>query len=247
VFGVFGLRGYFSGDHIASNGEEFHQLFSLDLDFNLWLWRQQGVYYFLETRFWGQKAAPGITNPSQGVFDFSKREFDLTTGVAWNYAGSWEARAFAYSYNNLNRGNSLTAPSGFNDGVGLENRWYINPVYQLLGTSDFDKARASFVSVGFYPTKDMVDGNGLQFKPGPFVRCYLTLELRGPMCYLFTDTQFIATRSFTSKILMTDTGIAVRPFQQVPRLEFRLGTEDTFDLQGSDLETGGYLSIRYVY
>ncbi len=248
VFGLIGIRGYFFGDHVASNGVEFKQLFSLDSSFNLWLWRRKRVYLFLDSRFWGQKAAPGITNGSQGIFDFSKREFDFTGGVAWNYYGMLEARIFAYSFNNLNRGDSTVAPTGFTDGVGLENRYYLGSTYADLGTAAFDIARATFVSAGYYPTKDMVDGEGLDFKPGPFVRAYLTFDLWGERCYLYTDDQLIATKSWTLKLLSTDSGIAVRPFVQVPRLEFRLGTEDMLDLDGgNDKELSGYLSIRYIY
>jgi hypothetical protein len=43
----------------------------------------------------------------------------------------------------------------------------------------FDAARASFLSLGFYPTKDMTDADGSLFKPGPFARTYLIGELLG--------------------------------------------------------------------
>ena len=89
------------------------------------MWASVGVYLFIDTEFWGQRATPGVTNANQGVLDFSKREYDFTTGVAWNYAGAFEARAFAYSFNNLNRGDSATTPIGYTDGVGLENRYYL--------------------------------------------------------------------------------------------------------------------------
>jgi hypothetical protein len=247
VWGIVGLRGFPYGQTMASNGNEYNQLFSLDLNFNIWLWRAKRLYLYGDSRFWGQKAAPGITNPTQGAFDFSKREYDLTSGFAWNYAGFWELRAFAYSYNNLNRGTSAVSPNGFNDGVGLENRYYLNPTYANLGTPIFDKARATFLSLGFYPTKSMVDGQGKEFKPGPFARSYLIWELYGPKCYLFTDDTFIADRSFRPALFSTDSGLALRPFNAMPRLEFRLGTEDTFDLQNSDLEVSAYISLRYIY
>jgi hypothetical protein len=72
-----------------------------------------GLYLFSDGRFWGQKASPGVTNASQGVFDFSKRELDPDGGLAWNYLGPWQARAFAYSFNNLNR--DRTAKAGASD------------------------------------------------------------------------------------------------------------------------------------
>lgn len=247
VFGIIGLRGFFFGDHVASNGVEFRQLFSLDSNFNIWLWRTQGVYAFIDTRFWGQKAAPGITNSNQGAFDFSKREFDLVGGVAWNFCDQWEARLWAYSYNNLNRGDSTVRPSGFNDGMGLECRYYLSDVYRELGTAEYDIARATFVSAGYYPTKDMVDNSGNSFKPGAFIRAYLTFDLLSPRYYLFTDSQFLTDRMMTPKMIFTDTGLAARPFETLPRLEFRLGTEDFFDLHGGEPEYSGYVSIRYIY
>lgn len=186
-------------------------------------------------------------NPSQGSFDFSKREFDFDLGAAWNYAGSWEARVFAYSFNNLNRGSSQTSPSGFNDGVGLENRFYLGETYAHLGSADFDQARATFLSVGYYPTKTMEDATGNQFKPGPFARAYLTWDLWGEKVYLYSDIQFIAARTFTPTLLNLDAGVAARPFGAVPRLEFRVGTQDILNLRGGDLETGVYLAIRYVF
>ena len=247
VWGAAGFRGYALGDHVAPNGLEFKALFSLDLDFNFWVWRPARVYAFADGEFWAQRATPGVTNPSQGVFDFSKREFDLSGGLAWNYYGPWEARVFAYSSNNLNRGDSTWQPSGYNDGVGLENRYYLNDAYAALGTAGYDEDRATFPSVGFYPTKDMVDSTGNVFKPGPFARAHLTLDLLGPPCDLYADVQFLATKSFTPELLDLDAGVAARPFDALPQLEFRLGTDETFDLRNSDPEPGVYFAVRFTY
>jgi hypothetical protein len=247
VWGDAELRGYVLGDQVAPNGQEFSALFRLDLDFNVMLWRSQGLYLFLDTQFWGQRAAPGITNPNQGVFDFSKREFDFTSGLAWNYAGPWEARLFAYSDNNLNRGDSATKPIGYADGVGLENRYYLSAVYADLGTEAFDVSRATFVSLGYYPTKNLVDSEGRDFKPGPFARANLTLDLLGETCYLFADLQFIATRSFTPRVLNLDAGVAFRPWSCPPRIEFRIGTSEILDLPDRNLESTVYGAIRILY
>jgi hypothetical protein len=247
VWGILDMRGFPIAEQVASNGVEYKPLFLLDLDFNIMLWRQQGLYLFADSSFWGQKAAPGITNPHQGSFDFSKREFDFNLGAAWNYAGPWEARFFGYSFNNLNRGNSQISPNGFNDGVGLENRYYLGETYAHLGTPAFDQARATFLSVGYYPSKTMVDANGKDFKPGPFARAYLTCDLWGEQYYMYGDIQFIAARSFQPTLLNWDAGLAARPFSSIPRLEFRVGTQDILNLQGGDLEIGAYLGIRYVY
>jgi hypothetical protein len=247
VWGIVGIRGFAFGQQLAPNGLEYNPLFSLDFDFNLWLWQSQGVYLYTDARFWGQKAAPGITNSTQGVFDFSKRELDLTMGSAWNYTGNWEARVFAYSVNNLNRGSSAAAPSGYNDGVGLENRLYLGTAYDALGTADFDVARTPFVSVGYYPTKDLVDGAGTTFKPGPFARASLIYDLFGERCYLYADAQVIGDQNFSVRLLECDAGIAFRPFSSFNRLEFRIGTPNTYDVQAKELETGMYGAVRLIF
>jgi hypothetical protein len=103
------------------------------------------------------------------------------------------------------------------------------------------------VSLGYYPTKDMVDGRGLQFKPGAFVRAYLTWDLWEERFYLFGDVTFQAARSFTPRMLLFDCGAAARPFPAAPRLEFRLGAEGAYDLHPNDLEIGLYLGVRLVF
>ena len=129
VWGGVGARIIPVGQKMAPNGVGFDPLFSLDLELNIALCHDRSVYLFSATRFWGQKAAPNITNSSQGPFDFSKREFDLTVGAAWNYWRTLEIRGFVYSYNNLNRGRndsefSASRPYGYNDGGAVEHRWY---------------------------------------------------------------------------------------------------------------------------
>ena len=245
-WGLTGLRGYAFGEQVAPNGQEFKPLFSLDFDLNTWLWREERLYLFAEMRFWGQKAAQGVTNAGQGALDFSKREFDLDLGAAWNYYGNLEARAFAYSFNNLNRGTSTYHPSGYNDGVGVEQRWYVGGAYAGLGSPGFDVSRAPFVSIGYYPAKDMVDGDGNLFKPGPFARAYLTFDLIGERWYLFVDAQAIATRSCQPKLLSADVGTAFRPFTE-RRVEFRLGAENRYDPQARELESEFYGSIRFIF
>jgi hypothetical protein len=247
VWGIAGIRGYPCGERTGPNGVEYSQLFALNLDLNIWFWRKQGVYGFSEATFWGQKPGTGVTNPSQGVFDFSKREFDFNLGAAWNYLGNFEARVFAYSFNNLNRGKSLASPAGFNDGIGLENRYYLGAAYADLGTTEFDQARAAFLSVGYYPTKDMVDVEGNLFKPGPFARAYLTFEPFSSWWYLFADVELIGERTFTPKLLLSDGGVAVRPWASHPRLEFRLGLENLWDIPNHEAKDSFYGAVRYVF
>jgi hypothetical protein len=248
AWGIAGIHLFPYGERTGPNGAEYNQLFSLDLDLNLWLWREQRVYLFAESEFWGQKPGPGITNPSQGSFDFSKREFDYDLGLAWNVYGPFEARVFAYSFNNLNRGSSATSPSGFNDGVGLEGRYYLpSGTYSDLGSPDFDLARATFVSAGYFPTKDVVGTTGKIFKPGPFARAYLTYDLYGEKCYLFTDAEVIGLRDGTPKLLDNEAGVAVRPILSLPNLEFRVGVENAWDIQVGDVQTSLYGACRVVF
>ena len=217
------------------------------MDFNLWLWPSHGLYAYSDARFWAQKPGANQTNGNQGVFDFSKREFDLTGGLAWNYSGNWEARVFAYSMNNLNRGDSLASPYGFNDGIGLEHRWYLSEEYARLGQYGYDVDRASFLSAGYYPTKDMVDSLGNEFKPSFFVRAYIAYDLYKDWCYLYLDTTLLTERPLTPKLLTFDGGISIQPLTAVPTLEFRVGSEDTYDIQARQWEATLYLGVRYGF
>ena len=83
----------------------------------------------------------------------------------------------------------------------------------------------------------MVDSQGVQFKPGPFARANLIYDLFGETCFLFADLEFIATKSFTPKMLTLDAGIAFRPWSVPPRVEFRLGTSEMFDVGDHTLES----------
>ena len=166
VWGLADLRIIPAGPKTAPNGQEYHPNFSMDLDLNGWLWRSHRLYLFGDARFWGEKPEYGVTNSRDGFFGTSKRQFDLSGGAAWNYAGSWEARVSGYSFNNLNRGTSLVTPAGVKDGCCFENRYYLSPEYGNLGQTGFDVARATFLSVGYYPSKDMEGNDGLDFQPG---------------------------------------------------------------------------------
>lgn len=247
IWGLIGGRGFLLGDQIAPNGLEYRPLFSLDTSLNFWFWREQRLYGYVETRFWGQRAGAGVTNPSQGAFDFSKRELDLDVGLAWNYSGPFELRTFAYSMNNLNRGNSSFSPAGYNDGVGIENRWYFGKNYESLGTSQFDIARTSYLSLGFYPTKEMTDDNGNRFKPGLFARARVTYDIMPETWYLYFDSQFICFKSGPAKLFNFDGGTAFRPFASNSRVEFRFGSENKCDIQLHSIETELYFGIRLTF
>jgi hypothetical protein len=247
VWGVVGLRVFPAGPKVAPNGQEYHPYFSLDLDFNVWLWPSQGLYLFSDLRFWGEKAEYGVTNSHDGGLGFSKRQFDIVGGPAWNYAGPWEARITAYSLNNLNRGLDLVRPVGHLDGFAFENRYYLSPEYALLGHAGFDVTRASFLSVGYYPTKDMVGNDGVPFEPGLTLRAYLTQDIGDWPAYVFGDATFLTERSLQPRLFLFDLGVAVRPFRSCQHWEFRLGTENTGDFHTHSVLNLWYISLRCVF
>jgi hypothetical protein len=199
-----------------------------------------GLYLYDETLFWMGTTREGL--------NFTKRELDLDVGVAWNYYGRLEARIIGYSQNNLNRGGSMEQSAGFNDGFGLENRFYLNPIYNALGTAAFDQAKATFVSIGYFPTKTLTGADGLQFNPALFARAYLTWDVVKECCYVYADMTLITEREpFNAKLLNTDVGAAVRPFQHLPRLEFRAGCLDVWDMQVGNARPVGYMNMRCVF
>ncbi len=247
VWGLAGLRVIPAGPKTAPNGEEYHPNFSMDLDLNGWIWRGERIYLFGDARFWGEKPEYGVTNGRDGFLGTSKRQFDLSGGAAWNYAGPWEVRTFGYSLNNLNRGYNLVTPAGINDGFGLENRYYLSPEYAQLGQTGFDVSRATFLSFGYYPSKTMVGNDGRPFQPGPMLRAYLTYDLWDWPAYAFGDATYIGERSFQPKLMLFDVGIAARPFPCCRQCEFRLGVENTGDFQVGDVQNLWYASIRFVF
>jgi hypothetical protein len=188
-----------------------------------------------------QEPGLGITNSSQGSFDFSKREFDFNAGLAWNYVDRFEMRASAYSAGNLNRGVSLISPAGFKDGVLLENRYYFG------SANVFDVSRLSFVSIGYYPTKSLVGGDGSDFRPGLFARAYVTHDIPIIRSYVYGDMQFTAERYVKARLLEFDAGFATRPFSQFENLEFRIGNDVTADVQAKTTRDLIYGAVRIGY
>jgi hypothetical protein len=241
VWGTVGFPIYITGSHMAPNGVSFYPLFAFDFDFNIGILPHKELYLFAENKFWTQRASPGVTNPSQGKFDFSKREYDFMLGGAWNYFNNFELRLEAYALNNLNRGDSLSSPYGFKDGVGIENRYY-------FGSADvYDVGRLSFVSIGYYPSKSLVGGDGSEFHPGLFARAYLTYDLPAIRSYGYFDGQYIGEKGVKPRLLELDVGLAARPFVRLPNLEFRVGYDITGDVQIDTTRNLVYGAIRIVY
>lgn len=248
AWGLVGLRAIPTGLRTAPDGFEYHPNFSLDFDLNIWVWRSQGLYLFSDGRLWGERSEYGVTNANDSWYGTSKREFDLSGGAAWNYASAWEARAFGYTDNNLNRGSNNVDPTGFTDGFGLENRYYLSPEYAHLGETGFDVSRANFLSVGYYPSKAMVGNDGRLFNPGLFLRAYLTQNLWDWPCYVYGDFQYIGDEhSIHPRLLLFDVGLAVRPFPSWRQWELRLGSENTVDLDARNDFSNCYVSFRYIF
>jgi hypothetical protein len=247
AWGLVGLRIFADGPKVAPNGEEYHPSFTTDLDLNFWIWQRQGFYLFADLRFWGERPEYGVTNTRDGGLGFSKRQFDLQGGPAWNYAGAWEARVSGYSFNNLNRGSDPVKPHGINDGALLENRYYLSQEYEKLGQTGYDVAQATFLSAGYYPTKEMVGNDGKLFHPGLMLRAYLTYDLGDWPVYAFGDATFIGERSFQAKLLLFDLGVAARPFRCWRQWEFRLGVENTADFRTDSVLNLWYVSARFIF
>jgi hypothetical protein len=237
TWGQAGLFAYTTGSKMAPNGVPFDPLFALDLTLNIALTSDRTLYLYSDSCFWTEKFINGIAH---GPFDFSKRQFDLDAGLACNYFGPFEARAFAYADNNLNRGDSPYLPVGYIDGVGVENRFY-------LDSTDFDRGLYRFLSLGYYFTKSLIDADGKTFRPSLFARASLALDIWPEQLYLYSDTTFIARRPVAAKLLLADVGVAVRPFTQLRDLEFRLGADNNWDVDVGKLRTLLYGNVRFVW
>jgi hypothetical protein len=253
VWGLIGVRVFFAGPKIAPNGAEYHPSFSVDTDINFWVCRKLGLYVFTDTRFWAERPEYGVTGGRDGGLGFSKRQFDLLGGGAWNYAGAWEARLYGYGLNNLNRGKDFIHPAGHDDGFVAENRYYLSPEYARLGRTGFDVARADFLSVAYYLTKNLVGNDGEEFKPGLQLRAYLTYDLWAWPAYAYGDVSFITERSLKPRLMLFDVGVAALPFHNCPRFsswqnwEVRLGVENTGDFQQGNVQNLWYVSLRLVF
>lgn len=226
---------------MAPNGQTYYPLGSMFADINIGFLPQKRLYIFAQGEFWAQKPTNGVTNPQQGNFDFSKRQMDLTFGGAWRYYGPLEARVFAFSYNNLNRGWDLNIPSGFNDGVGVENRYYI------FKSNAYDLPRLNFLSIGYMPTKEIAGEDGIIFKPGLFARAYLTYEFVPLKYYVYADTELLCQQFTNPRLLFFNDGFAARPFNKLDGLEFRVGVFNTVDVQADITRTLVYALVQFVF
>ncbi len=240
---VWGFGGFeaTAGNRMAPNGVPYDPLFDLQAQLNIGLLPNKKLYVYFDMDFWGQAAGAAVTNPTQGSFDFSKREFDFDIGLAWNYWDSMELRVFGYALNNLNRGNSTVSPSGYNDGWGIENRYYFH------NADKYDVGKLSFLSIGYLPSNSLTGQDGLMFHPGLTARAYLTHDIPVIRSYLYVDGKYFADSGFLPRLLEYDAGLAVRPWQALQNLEFRVGGAGTYDMQYHYDRSIGYIAVRLQF
>ncbi|MFP3293984.1 MAG: hypothetical protein RXN80_01465 [Hydrogenobaculum sp.] len=71
----------------------------------------------LDMRFYFERKYDNKIFTSHDGLAGTKREFDLTVGTMYYLTKNLDFHVDTYGFNNLNRGNSSTLPSGFKDGV----------------------------------------------------------------------------------------------------------------------------------
>ena len=238
IWGNVGVRGYITGDRMAPNGVEFDPLFRSELNLNIGLLPQKKLYLFVESDFWAQSAAPGVTNENQGEFDFSKREFDVNAGFAVTLLERLELRASGYSMSNLNRGTSRTVPSGYQDGLQFEGRYYFGDA------SIYDTGRLSFIGVGYYPGHELISPDGSEFRTGLFAQAYATYYIAPLRSYIYGGLKLIGEDDVDLRLVTIDAGVAVRPFDRLRNLEVRIGDEFTADIDSDSDRNLIYAAVR---
>jgi hypothetical protein len=204
IWGDFGVRGYVTGGRVAPNGFEFDPLFDVDFHLNIGLLPQKKLYTFLDADFWGQRATPGVTNARYGSYDFSKREYDIAAGLAWNVFDRLELRGSFFAFNNLNRGSSETVSNAYQDGAVFAARYY-------LGDANiYDTGRLTFISLGYYPEENLIGGGGTEFRAGLFAEAYGSYDLPALRSYLYIDAKLIGQRDIDPRLVRIDGGLGIR-------------------------------------
>lgn len=219
-WGDIGLGVYPSGSKVAPNRLIYHPLFFLSANINTG--NPQGIYLFVDAAFYTEKATPGITtNLEQGKFDFSKRQFDLSGGLAYRF-NSIEGRARAFSSNNLNRGLDYNIPVGFKDGVTLEGRWCYGE-----GSEAHDSSQ-QYIAIGYSFSNAINDTAGESYKPGFFAKATGLYNIPIlPKVFVFGSMMLVASRGSHLKELQTAAGAGYRIGE---KLELRASYERDFGL-----------------
>ena len=243
VWGLLGLPIYGTGSRAAPNGQIYKPLFTLKSEFNLGLLSDQRLYLFWDSDFWTQRATPGVTNASQGQFDFSKREFNNKFGAAINAIPGLEGRVSVYALDNLNRGTNLDAATGEAWGIAIEGRHYFE------NSDIYDVARRGFIAIGWEPTGDLIGPSGDIFNAGPYLRGYETFDLPISMfpLYGYTDLSVVGKKNGQVKIIDGDFGLAARPFLRKSNLEVRSGFTISHEIVTHKNQDTAYAAFRVLY
>lgn len=188
-----------SSKTVAPNGLAYTPVFAIGTRANIG--NPNGLYFFVDARFWAEHSNPGVTtNSRQGDFDFTKREFDLSGGLAYRVPKyRSELRLMPYSFNNLNRGVSANRPFGYKDGFRFEGLYFFP-----------NKGRAFdmpiYVGVGYYLTRELADTSGAGYTPAFFFEGHVEKGL-GHSLYAEGDAVFLTERPADAKELKTRVGL----------------------------------------
>ena len=85
---------------------------------------------------------------------------------------------------------------------------------------------------GFYPSKDTIGLDGELSSRAYSCASYLTHNLFCDWSYLYLDTEFLTEKPVVAKRWDVNVGVAVRPFTSLPHMEFRLASENAYDIPG---------------
>jgi hypothetical protein len=234
VWGNANLGVYpFESRIVAPNGLVYNPLAHIGINLNI---GNDNIYVFDENILYLERPTPGVTtNPSQGSFDFTKREFDFKIGLAARpFANKhFEFSLWGIALNNLNRGDNPNKPSGAKDGFAAEGRYYFN-----------GKKVWGYLAGGYYLTKSLVAPNGEPFKPGLFVGGNLNYDLLQVPQKLYAFTNIMVINRFGR----FEGGLAYRPLKSLPDTEVRFSAGKYLDInEQSPGETAVLFEIRHYF
>lgn len=117
---------YFSGERVAPNLLGYRPVLGFDWRYEMYFMGTElhpRLSFFANTQFWfAKKANVRLFNSHDGI-GATKRELYLNYGVNYFMTHKTTLYLETYAYNNLNRGNSETDPSGFRDGFDFGVRY----------------------------------------------------------------------------------------------------------------------------
>jgi hypothetical protein len=198
MWGNVGLGLYpTSSQKVAPNGLVYEPMFRLIGDVNV---GSRDLYLFANSAYYTEKPKPGVTtNSSQGSFDFTKRQYDFNIGGAFATGENTEARFWAYSESNINRGIDQNKPSGYKDGFVGSLRYYFADEVVTRG----------YVGAGYYFTKELVDTSGQPYTPSFFTELNYTRPM-GSGIHAYGQVILLGGRSEGIKEIDTQLGFTYK-------------------------------------